>query len=669
MPPNLLVVKSMTKFYASAGLRLGFCAGSPSVIDKLRAFQTPWPLGSAQIECGIFLCTNTENYAEQSRIYVQKLKQHFRRILLDSFPELYSIPSEAPYFLIRNDTSVPLAERLLIEKHICVRDCGNYPGLSSPRWIRVVVRKEQDQDRLFQALHQILHPSQKVLEKTLKFPAVMRKKKTPALMLQGTCSNAGKSILTAAFCRILLQDGYQAAPFKAQNMALNSGVTADGLEMGRAQILQAEACRLDPDVRMNPILLKPSSETGSQVIVSGKPVGNMRVREYFSRKRELFETVKASYDSLSSEVDAMILEGAGSPGEINLKKSDIVNMRMAEYAQAPVLLVGDIDRGGVYASFLGTYGTFEPWERDLLKGFIVNKFRGDPSLLSSAHEDMLRYTGKPVVGVVDYLKDLILPEEDSVNFSWIHPVPKLDQTIDCVLIAFPHISNFTDFTPLELEADVILRKIHSAEEFGNPDLILLPGSKSVASDMEFLRETHLDEKILQAASQGTSIAGICGGMQLMGLLVQDPYGIESAPGAETAGLGLLPLVTQLQKEKILRQTVLEFRHHLLRGYEIHHGESSLNGKAISAEDCMTGPDGRLLGIQKSHLFACYLHGIFDDDAFRRIFLNEVRLRSGLQALPGDRTASYNPEISLNRLADHVRERINMKQIYRWMGLK
>ena len=293
---------------------------------------------------------------------------------------------------------------------------------------------------------------------------------TPALMLQGTSSNAGKSILAAAYCRIFRQDGYNVAPFKAQNMSLNSGVTAAGDEMGRAQIVQAQAAFVDPDVRMNPILLKPHSDTGSQVVVLGQPIGHMGVLDYFKKKKELWKTVTEAYDSLAAGHDVMVLEGAGSPGEVNLKAHDVVNMRMAEHARASVLLVGDIDRGGVYASFLGTWMTFTNAERRLLTGYIVNRFRGDASLLGPAHEYMLDHTGTPVLGTIPYIRDLNIPEEDMAGFSWGHAGcgEKKEGALDIAVVMLRHVSNYTDFAPLAAEPDVSLRPVRRAEEWGDP---------------------------------------------------------------------------------------------------------------------------------------------------------------------------------------------------------
>ena len=552
--------------------------------------------------------------------------------------------SDANFLLLETDRP-GLAERLLREHRIAVRCCANYPGLG-PEYVRVAVRPEKEQDRLLNAL----------APKTFALP----RRRTPALMLQGTCSNAGKSILTAAFCRILLQDGRRVAPFKAQNMALNSYVTPDGGEIGRAQAVQAEACRLDPDVRMNPILLKPESDLGSQVIVKGRAIGHMKVREYYANKPRLWETVKSCYDSLAAEYDAIVLEGAGSPGEVNLKANDIVNMNMAAHAGAKVLLAGDIDRGGVYASFLGTYATLTPAERELLAGFAVNKFRGDPSLLADAHSYLERATGKPVLGVVDWQPDLGLPEEDSVNFSFIRPAPKHDRTLDLALIQLGHIANFTDFVPFELEPDVTVRKIRHASELGEPDILVLPGSKSVAADLAMLDREGFRPLIRELVARGCHFVGICGGLQLAGREFLDPEKVESEV-TRAEPLGLLDLVTVMRPAKRLCRT----RAGEFSGYEIHHGETGSRDPAVTVR---RAPDGSAIGFEKGRIFTSYLHGVFDDDAFRRRFLDRVRLGRGWRPLGGV-TARYGTEEALNRLADHVRSRFDMKYIYQQMGLK
>ena len=642
LPDHAAVSRSMTKFYAAAGLRLGYIIASAGVIRHLREQQIPWSIGTVALHAAEFLLGLPDDPG-----HTAELRDELSAEL--SVMGLKVYPSSANFLLVK--TPRPLFLELLKEK-IAVRDCSNYPGLDG-HFIRIGLRRREDDLKLIAALRKIL----KLTPPHLSLP-----KKKPALMIQGTCSNAGKSVLCAAFCRILLQDGYAAAPFKAQNMSLNSAVTPDGGEIGRAQALQAEACRIDPDVRMNPILLKPNSELGSQVILLGKPIGNFKVRDYFARKKELWNDVRKAYDSLSASYDCMVLEGAGSPGEINLKSSDVVNMRMAQYAQSPVLLAGDIDRGGVYASFIGTYATFEPWERELLYGFAVNKFRGDPTLLDDAHDYVRRMTGKEVVGVFDFLPDLGLPEEDSVGFSFALEAEKRSDSLDIALIHLGHIANFTDYAPLEIEPDVRIRTVRSGDELGQPDVIILPGSKGVADDIARMKQSGLFEAVKNSSAY---LVGICGGLQILGEKLLDPDGIESEI-SEEEGMGKLSLTTVMRKKKTLRHSSAVTRSGLpVRGYEIHHGESRCRMK--DGLSVMYSEDGRELGYEAEGMLATYLHGVFDDDAFRRQFLNSIRLRKGWNALP--QTCEYGFEKALNRLADHVRSRIDLEKLYRKMGLK
>lgn len=520
-------------------------------------------------------------------------------------------------------------------------------------------------------------------------------------MIQGTSSNAGKSLLTAALCRILLQDGVRVAPFKAQNMSLNSYVTRDGGEMGRAQVVQAQACRLEPDVRMNPILLKPNSDTGCQVIVRGKPVGNMRVGQYVDYKPEAFAAARECFDSLAAEFDAILLEGAGSPGEVNLKSHDIVNMRMADYAQAPVLIVGDIDRGGVFASFVGTMEVLEPWERRLVAGWIVNRFRGDASLLASALDYTRDRTGRPVLGVVPYLSALNLPEEDSVEFKagLPEPGPVAGEVVDIAVIDLPHISNFTDFDPFRMEPDVRLRIVRSAADLQQPDAIVLPGSKNTLADLDYLRRTGLAERIQSLACAGrTEIVGICAGFQMLGRAISDPLGIESrgdsseiahdsqlgprdsrgakwepplacgdSTNAHCAGLGLLAISTVMAAEKTLLRT--SARHVPsgieVSGYEIHHG----NTDGPDCEAVFTGADGRIVGLagRDRSVWGTYLHGVFDSDSLRRWFVDRLRVHRGLTPL-GSVIAHYDIEPALDRLADTVRRSVRIDEIHRLLKL-
>ncbi|HID01989.1 MAG TPA: cobyric acid synthase, partial [Desulfobacterales bacterium] len=371
---NIITLHSLTKFYAIPGLRLGYGVFPDTIAVKLQKILPPWTVNSLAQKVGERALADVKYQDQTRKVWIEN-SEVFRKAL-SNFNDLHIFPSDANFFLIKlNDKKLTVADLKLqlANKNILIRDCLNYQGLGKD-FFRIAVRSQKENTLFCDALSQIL--SVRTIRKTFK--------KTPAIMFQGTSSNAGKSILTAALCRILLQDGIRVAPFKAQNMSLNSFVTIDGLEMGRAQVVQAQAARLDPDVLMNPILLKPNSDTGSQIIVRGKPLGNMSVMDYVSYKKEAMSIVSECYDELASKYDVVILEGAGSPGEVNLKSHDIVNMRMARHAESPVILVGDIDRGGVYASFVGHMEVLNQWERDLIAGFLVNRFRGKQELLQDA---------------------------------------------------------------------------------------------------------------------------------------------------------------------------------------------------------------------------------------------------------------------------------------------
>ncbi len=489
-----------------------------------------------------------------------------------------------------------------------------------------------------------------------------------SIMFQGTCSDAGKSILTAALCRILFQDGVRVAPFKAQNMSLNSFVTLDGHEMGRAQVVQAQAAGLLPEVRMNPVLLKPSSDTGSQVIVMGKPVANMGVGQYVQYKPTAWKAVQAAYDSLAGEYEVIVLEGAGSPGEINLKDHDIVNMKMAAYAGAPVLLVGDIDRGGVFASFVGHYELMDPWERDLLAGFVVNRFRGDATLLDPALTFMRERTGRAVYGVVPHLNNLSLPQEDSVSFKkGSYEKPALEKEfVSLAVIDLPHISNFTDLEPFLNEPDVEVRVVSSAAEIGRADAVILPGSKNVISDMGYLRQKEFADVLRRSAAENEmEIIGICGGFQMLGKEIADPHCIESTGGTQP-GLGLLQLTTALARDKTLTQKTFIHPASGLKvtGYEIHHGRSVGPGAFVLYDQGGHG-HGAISG--NGRIWGSYLHGVFDADNFRRWFIDRLRARKGLP--PVKRVlARYDLEPAFDRLAEAVRQSLDMEKIYRLLGI-
>ena len=656
---NMIVVKSLTKVFAIPGLRLGYLVANEAVASSIEKLLPPWrvnvfaqKLGTKFIEDRTFIA-ETQSRVAQLRTQLQAD--------LKNIPGFFVFMGAANFLLVRSDrkdlSAQALAEKLLKDR-IAIRVCDNFEGLDG-RYFRIAVRTQEENRQLVEAITAATAPGTK--------RGVLRKK--PAIMFQGTGSNAGKSVLTAAVCRILTQDGLRVAPFKAQNMSLNSCVTAQGGEMGRAQIVQAQACRIEPDIRMNPILLKPSSDTGSQVIVRGKPVGNMSVGEYIRYKPQAFEVVKECYDSLCGEYDAVVLEGAGSPGEVNLKQHDIVNMAMAAYAHAPVLLVGDIDRGGVFAAFTGTMEVLSAQERKMVHGFIINRFRGKQTLLADALEYMLERTGKPVLGVVPYLKNLGLPEEDSVEYKsgTIGGHATDGKPIVIAFIDLPHVSNFTDMDALRIEPDVSVRVVRSVKDLALPDLVIIPGSKNVISDMHYLNTSGLAEKITALArGASTDIVGICGGFQMLGLKISDPHGIESA-GNSIAGLGLLAVETVLAENKILARTHGVHRQSGLavHGYEIHHGRS----KGIGTVPVIHSTAGEELGVATPdyRIWGTYLHGVFDSDEFRRWTINRLRMRKGLPVFAGPGFV-YSIEPALDALAQTVRKNIQMDKIYALMGL-
>ena len=670
-PENVLVLLSLTKFYAVPGLRLGLAAAAPSMAERIRTALPPWTVNHLAQTAGAGMLRDTD-YRQKTRQSVQGWRQELTEGL-SAIAGLTVFPAEANFLLCRLDQSgldaSELAGRLLRDDSLIIRTCGNFSGLDHS-YFRVAVRNRRENERLIAGLERILAPgdSRDPIRTPVQGAEPGRQVGTPAIMFQGLSSNAGKSVLTAALCRILLQDGYRVAPFKAQNMSLNSFVTRDGGEMGRAQVLQAQACRLEPEVIMNPVLLKPSSDTGSQVIVRGRPVASMDVRTYHRYKETAATEARRAYDELAAAYDVIVLEGAGSPAEINLKDHDLTNMAMAGYAAADVLLVGDIDRGGVFASFVGTMELLEAWERDLVAGFIINRFRGEEALLDPAIQAVHRRTGKPFYGVVPYLLDLGLPEEDSVTFKagWGQTGRSSQPAaVEVACVDLPHISNFTDLDPFLAEPDVRLRIVRSLKDLEpTPDVLILPGSKNVLSDLAHLERSGLAEAVKQlAGTNGTEVVGICGGFQMLGQRVADPYGIESSQES-MAGLGLLPVVTELAREKQLHQ--VRAVHHAsgleLRGYEIHHGETrTLDDRAVCT---VTAETDRPIGFAEDSgaVWGTYLHGLFDADEFRRRFIDTVRSRKGLKPLNVPQTR-FDLEEKLDRLAEVVRGRLDMDRIY------
>lgn len=655
---NVITLNSMTKFYAIPGLRLGFATLPAPLASHLRSQMPPWTVNSLAQVVGEHAVAD-DDYQRQSIIECEKLRKALTAEL-SLIPELKVFSSTVNYLLIKllRDVTANVQEHCM-KAGILIRACDNYNGINdSGKFFRVAVRNKEENEVLMRALRSFFN---------MKTAVKRTVKRTPSIMFQGTCSDAGKSILTTALCRIMFQDGFKVAPFKSQNMSLNSFVTLQGDEMGRAQVVQAQAAKLDPDCRMNPILLKPNSDTGSQVVVNGKPVGNMNVLQYNKYKSEAWPKVCAAYDDLASDFDAIILEGAGSPGEVNLKKDDIVNMRMAQYAKAPVVIVGDIDRGGVYASFIGIMEVLAEWERNLVAGFMVNKFRGQASLLTSAHEYLKLHTDRNVFGVIPHIKDLGIPEEDSVSFKKgsFNTKAKVEG-IELAVINLPHISNFTDVEPFLEEPDVTLQIVDSVSELKNPDAIIIPGSKNVVHDLLFLSESGLLDGIRRQHEKGVEIIGICGGYQMLGKSIKDPHLMESSVSSErgVAGMGLLSMETILEKEKYLtRKSGVHNRSgHEIFGYEIHHGVSTITENPVLqfSDNSACGTAG--VG---DKVWGAYLHGIFDSDSFRRWFIDTLRIEKGLHPL-GKIVAPYDLETSFDRLADVVRDAIDVSEIYKLM---
>ena len=499
------------------------------------------------------------------------------------------------------------------------------------------------------------------------------------LMIQGTASAVGKSILVTALCRIFRQDGFRVAPFKSQNMALNSFVTKQGEEMGRAQAVQAEAAGVEPDIDMNPILIKPEADSKAQVVVLGKPTITLTASEYGHYASELLPIVTASLARLRAAYDIVVIEGAGSPSEINLKENEIVNMRLARLAKAPVLLVGDIDKGGVFASLVGTLTLLDEVDRDSIKGFIINKFRGDITLLQPGLDYLESYTSKPVIGVVPYYHRILIPEEDSIFREDGARVENDGEVINIAVIYLPHLSNSTDFEPLQQEPGVEVQYIRTIDELSHPDAIILPGSKSTIADLNYLWSSGLAESIIQQARNGTPLIGICGGFQMLGKEIKDPHGIESRVD-KAAGLNLLNTTTIFQPQKTTCQVKAQVLSNegLLEGlsgaevtgYEIHMGQTIGNNtrplflithKMDGQTDYIDGAvthDGLTLG--------SYLHGLFDNTNFRHAFLSKLRQRKGLSPTPIPPIPARQHQY--DKLADIVRRSLNMKLVYQIHGL-
>lgn len=490
-----------------------------------------------------------------------------------------------------------------------------------------------------------------------------------SIMVCGTMSSAGKSFVAAGLCRVFHQDGYRVAPFKAQNMALNSYITKDGLEMGRAQVMQAQAAGILPQVEMNPILLKPTNDRASQVIVNGEVWATMGAKEYYTKKQQLIPHIQAAYQKLAEQFDIIVLEGAGSPAEINLKEQDLVNLGMAKLSRTPVILVGDIDRGGVFASLAGTMLLLDEKERSMVKGMVINKFRGDVSILEPGLAMLESITQVPVLGVIPYAP-IELDDEDSLSDRLLSK--GRGGLVDIAVIRLPRISNFTDFNPLQRMSQVSLRYVSRQEELGEPDLIILPGTKNTMADLLWMRQNGLEARILKHASRGGAVLGICGGYQILGQELWDPDQVEE--GGTLKGMGLLPVSTRFVGEKTRTQVTGRFGKiggvlsllsgRELEGYEIHMGVTQSGSQPMSEIQSQAG-NRTLDGAQQGNVYGSYVHGLFDREEAAQGLVEALLKAKGMDGVPVEAVdwETYREE-QYDRLADVIRENLDMEAVYR-----
>lgn len=668
-PENLIVVKSLTKFFAIPGLRLGMAYAHPSTCERIRQASLPWSVNAiAQSVAGILY--NDPEYLIASRGRTAAL----REILREGLQALgwHVFPSCVNFLLACPPTpwNASLLQAELLRHGILIRSCRDFEGLGEP-YVRIAVRPDDEIKALLETLRK-LRPPARPAKPAKPMAWAARQHGTPAIMVVGTTSHAGKTVFAAGLCRYFQRKGFDVAPFKAQNMALNSFVTANGGEIGRAQAMQAQAARIPPTTDMNPVLLKPTDRKCSQVVVNGQAIGVMNAQSYYAMKKTMREAACAAYDRLAAAHELIILEGAGSPAEINLLEEDFVNMAMAEHAGARVILVADIDRGGVFAAIHGTLDLLPRHFRRLVAGIVINKFRGDLSLLDPGIRQIEQLTGEPVLGVLPYDESLRLEEEDSLGIPSQSAAHK--SLLDIAVIRLEHISNYTDFLALEKSPSVSLRYVDEAASLASPDLILLPGTKNTCGDLLRLRESGLADAILAAARRQIPVFGICGGYQMLGTLISDPDGVEGAPG-DTPGLGVLDVSTVLTPTKELAQVTGSTLHPLpfarpgtrIAGYEIHAGRTTpgarpaialtfRRGTPVLEMDGAVSPNGLVCG--------CYMHGIFDEPEFREQLLQWLLTRRGITRQLFSPVRNSDP---FDNLADLLEAHIDMRKIDDWTG--
>ncbi|MHA7963161.1 cobyric acid synthase [Paenibacillus sp. CAU 1782] len=732
---RLIVTRSMTKFYSIPGIRLGYAAASSSLIQAMRSLQVPWSVNSLAQEIGITMLSE-KDFAAKTLEWLPSERGWLAEQLQGRGFDVCD--SSANYLLLHLPPDSGFdAERLQRELGrlgVLIRNASRFSGLDSGS-IRVAVKLRADNLRLLEALdaclliketsplsdnnlasgsklltgnkrlveheNNLLHSNNSTTDAS-SLPSDVKSAAKPqlgaTLMVQGTASDVGKSIVTTALCRIFTQDGYVTKPFKSQNMSLNAYVTLDGKEIGVAQGMQADACGIAATTDMNPILLKPSGEMASQVVVHGKPLGNLKAKAYREQYLPIAGAiVRESLHRLRQSSHIVVMEGAGSPAEINLKDRDIVNMNMAAWGDAPVILVSDIDRGGVFASIIGTLELLEPEERDRVCGFIINKFRGEIALLKPGLDWLEEKTGKPVLGVLPYLPQLGLEAEDSLSLNEAKrgkgALPGSSrQRLDVAVIALPTLSNFSDFDPLDAEEDVFVRYVESVEEWGEPDAVLLPGCKNTFEALRWLRTQGLEEPLIRYMESGGSVVGICGGYEMLGVKLIDRLGVEDETSV-MRGLDVFPFETVFASEK--KTVRVEGRavfggngeSYPISGYEIHMGELTMlndaallhkpfriretlvkesdteaaTGFSLFKEEGLSSADGKVWGT--------FIHGIFHNDDFRRNWLNGLRRLRNWPELPSALQFRSKREEAFDRLAEHARNHLNLTLIYEIAGLK
>ncbi len=613
LPPNMIVFKSLTKFFGIAGLRLGFMYAGEDICAKVRARLLPWNVNSIAQNVAPLLYSDA-GYAGRVRRSNREERSFLHGRLSAAGMRIFKSETNFLLCMHRDEKSGRAFLRNMLRKGFLLRDCSFIHGLDG-RFVRIAVLDRERNSELVRAAESCLR------KRSVKKPPL--EKKASSLMIVGTSSDSGKSLVTAALCRIFSEEGLKVSPFKAQNMALNSFVTRSGAEIGRAQAFQAACAGVEPIADMNPVLLKPCADSKCQVIVDGKVFKTLlSAKDYYKINQQVRKRAFDAYDRLSSRFDAIIMEGAGSPSEINLLDRDFVNMAMAEHAGADAILVADIDRGGVFASIYGTLRLLPRRWRKLVKGVIINKFRGDESLLRSGIERIEKLCGVRVLGVMPYVKDLMVEEEDSLALDRrVRSGKARTSPLDIAVVRYPHTSNYTDFLVFEKMSGCTVRYVERQSDFGTPCIVFLPGSKNSISDMGWMRGCGMAERIMEHHSRGGAVFGICGGYQMLGVKISDPLGCEGKPG-ECRGLGLLDIETVLAKHKKLSQSSgatsvdLPFCPAGTRfsGYEIHMGRTSGAdaGHRILRMDRPSGKEGLLASLSKDGLvFGTYIHGFFD----------------------------------------------------------